>query len=382
MRSPFEWAPWALVSALATTLFSCAPGEPASHASRPELPAPARAADDIGSSVVLVAIDGVRWQDVFLGVDSDLADRYHLAKNERVDAAHLVPNLYRLMTSEGAAIGAPGVGPALEASGPNFISLPGYMEMLTGRSDSGCVSNDCGQVPFSTIADDIARSGLGTAAVITSWAGVGRAATGFAGDDTVVSVGRYEGAGRSALERDPAILRLLADGEDASPEPGHDDFRPDSHTAKIALAVLTTQTPMFLFVGLGETDEYGHRDDYRGYLRALREADATIGKIAETVFRRDRDGHPSTLLVTTDHGRSTAFSSHGQEHPESSRVWLIAAGAAIRARGWVPSDEPRRLSDLSQTIRAVVGLPLVRAPRAGHVLSELLMPSSLANRTL
>lgn len=35
--------------------------------------------------------------------------------------------------------------------------------------------------------------------------------------------------------------------------------------------------PSFLFLGLGDTDEYAHRNDYRGYLRALGHADHVVG---------------------------------------------------------------------------------------------------------
>jgi hypothetical protein len=352
---------------------ACAPHE---RASLPEVPSRSEAR----RTVVLVAIDGVRWQDVFFGVDADLAERFGLSAEERLDAAHLVPNLQRLMRREGAAIGAPDTGEAMRASGPNFVSLPGYMEMLTGRSDTGCPDNQCQQVTFSTVADDVASARLGDAVVVSSWTGVGRAATAF-DNGPLVSVGRHGGSDRARFEEDPEVARLLADGAEASPEPGYDDFRPDAHTAKIALAYLASGRPGFLFVGLGETDEYGHRNDYRAYLRALHDADRTIGVIAAAVLGLAKDGHPATLLVTTDHGRSTEFSSHGGEYPESSRVFLVAAGSGILARGLVPARF-HRLADLGQTIRALVDLPLVKAPRAGEVISELFVRTPNVARAL
>lgn len=352
---------------------ACAPQE---RASLPEVPA----RSDARRTVVLVAIDGVRWQDVFSGVDPALADRYGLSAEERLDSAHLVPNLQRLMTREGAAIGAPGAGETMEASGPNFVSLPGYMEMLTGRADTGCTDNQCRQVTFPTVLDDVASARLGDAVVLASWTGIGRAATAF-DNGPLVSVGRHGGSDRTRFDEDPEVARLLADGAEASPDPGYDDFRPDAHTGKIALAYLASGKPGFLFVGLGETDEYGHRNDYRSYLRALKDADRTIGVIADAVLSLDEGGHPATLLVTTDHGRSTEFSSHGREYPESSRVFLVAAGSGILARGFVPA-RAHRLADLGQTIRALVELPLVRGPHAGQVVSELFIPTPLTARAL
>ena len=267
----------------------------------------------------------------------------------------------------------------MEASGPNFVSLPGYMEMLTGRSDTGCTTNYCSRVRFTTIAEDIVRAGFGAAAMVTSWEGIDLAAAACP-DHVFSSTGRHGGAGRDAFREDPFVAPALDLGEHASPAPGHDDFRPDLYTAGVALAFLASVKPAFLFVGLGETDEYGHRDDYRGYLHALREADAAIGRIAEAASRLNAEGHPTTLLVTTDHGRSSAFSSHGKEHPESARVWLVATGAGIAARGRVPSYRGRRLSDVSQTIRSVLGLEPIDSPHAGNVLSELLAPNTIATR--
>jgi hypothetical protein len=331
-------------------------------------------------TVVLVAIDGVRWQDVFEGVDPVLADRAGFQPAERVDAAHLVPSLHRLMTVDGAAVGAPDTKMPMRAAGPNFISLPGYMEMLTGRTDSGCTSNTCGDVPFATIADDVAKAG-GVSAVIASWPGIMQAAATNKAH-VLMSIGRHGGENRSVFEDDPALEALLRTAETAGPEPGEDDFRRDRETGDIACAYLGLRRPNFLFVGLGETDEYAHHDDYRGYLKALHDADTMVGKLSAVVERLDADGHPSTLMVTTDHGRATGFSAHGGDHPESARVWLVAAGAGIGARGHAASDSPRRLSDVSQTIRRILGLPRASGGAAGAVMAELFagQVSALASR--
>ena len=70
-----------------------------------------------------------------------------------------MPNLHRLMGSEGLAIGAPGHGAEITATGPQFISLPGYIEIFAGRPDLGCFRNDCVPSPMRTIADEVRDSG-------------------------------------------------------------------------------------------------------------------------------------------------------------------------------------------------------------------------------
>jgi phosphopentomutase len=172
----------------------------------------------------------------------------------------------------------------------------------------------------------------------------------------------------------------LKEGEAAGPAPGHGDFRRDEVTARLALHHLRASRPRFLFIGLGETDEYGHRREYKNYLRALREADRVIGEVAAVLEGFERQGRETLLLVTTDHGRSHDFESHGAHAPESARVWLLAAGSRFVARGYARAIAPRRLADLAPTLRFALGLPKDPSAYAGEVLDELLVSSTPSRR--
>ena len=332
--------------------------------------------------LVIVALDGVRWQDVFRGVDPELARSHGVPATEVVPFRELIPNLYRLAETRGAAIGAPDQGAPISASGPNFVSLPGYMEMLTGRSPSLFRDNDCPQIPEPTLLDElVALPGVEQTqvGVVASWEGIEKAAS-IDPSRIAISVGRTSGKTRSLFLGDAEGARLLKAGEEAGPGPGHGDFRRDQATGDLALHSLRTQRPRFLFVGLGETDEYGHRRDYRNYLRALKAADATIGQVAKVLEDFERAGQQTLLLVTTDHGRSHDFETHGAHAPESARVWLFAAGSRFVARGYARAAEPRRLSDLAPTLRFAVGLPRDPSVYAGDVLDELLVSTPPSRR--
>lgn len=320
-------------------------------------------------TTVLVALDGVRWQEVFEGVEPERARDEGMSEREIVSARVLVPNLHALMDA-GAALN----GERFSASGPEFISLPGYQEMLTGRRDTGCTTNDCGHVRFPTLADDFAaRSGVSPleVAVIASWPGIEPAAARNPWRLTI-SVGRRGGVTKDLLRFDDFAVELLEAGARAAPAPGGGDYRPDQSTAAIALHYLRTQRPRFLFLSLGDTDEYGHRNDYRGYLRALSHADWVVGHIAAILAGHRREGRRATLLVTTDHGRSHDFAGHGASAPESARAWLVAAGWGIEARGLVTPPVPRRLADVAATIRTITGVGQVR--KHGAPLAELMLP--------
>jgi hypothetical protein len=284
-----------------------------------------------------------------------------------------MPNLHRVIATRGSAIGAPEHGEQMVASGPNYVSLPGYIEMLSGRP-SACQRNDCPKTEHPTIADELSertRGWAGDVAVIASWPGLAKAAARHP-DRIVVSAGRTRGATRHYLRYDRTGSELLDAGARAAPYPGYGDFRPDNLTAAIALRYLRTQRPLFLFVGLGEPDAYAHRGLYGHYLKSLRQADAVIGEIDYLLGELSAAGHATTLIVTTDHGRGARFAGHGAIAPESSRVWLVAAGAGIAARGYVVAPTERRLADIAPTLRRLIGLPDDTSPGAGSVLEELL----------
>lgn len=372
-----------MLAAVAGTVVACAPHKPGAARASDAVPSVNDSWERLESVaippprlyVVLVTLDGVRWQEVLHGVDRDLARKQSLDPSRIVSATELVPNLFRLMTERGAVLGEPDVGP-IAASGPNFVSVPGYVEILGGRRAT-CHANACPPVDARTVLDEGAAmpdASLGDVAVIASWEGIGRA-IGRGRKNVVVSVGSHGGETRDCVAVDAREKELLDAGERAGPAPGIDDFRRDEVTASLALHYFDVRHPRFLFVGLGETDEFAHQNNYDGYLTALARADAVIGELGQRLDELERAGQRTLLIVTTDYGRSDAFTDHGAAYPESASVWLVAAGDAIRARGRIRGSEPRRLADISPTIRAILGLPRDSAPGAGTVLHELLLPN-------
>jgi len=332
-------------------------------------------ADQGEGAVVLVVLDGARWQDVFVGADPQLAAE---ARTAAPTARELMPHLHALIADRGAALGAPGHGPPISASGPNYVSLPGYREIFQGRRATGCADNDCGPPRDATVVDEVADRGdaPGDAAVIASWERIERAAT-VDPSRLVLSAGRSRVSHAEALGDDEGTRELLDRGAHADPFPGYGDFRPDRMTASIALRYLETRQPRLLFLGLGEPDEYAHRGDYAGYLGSLRASDSIVGDLLAVLDRMGDRGRHTTVLITADHGRGRDYRFHGRDFPESARVWLVAAGAGIEARGLAQSLAPHRLADVAPTVRALLDLPPDISPLSGRPLEELLAPPAL-----
>jgi hypothetical protein len=306
------------------------------------------------SAVVLVVLDGVRWQEVFNGADHALARQHGVAASAWATAVDLMPNLHRLIDAEGLAIGAPGHGAEITATGPQFISLPGYIEIFAGKPDFACYRNDCVPSAMHTIADDVRDSGAADdVALVASWPNIARAASTEGG--FVLTAGRKLVDREDLLRADPATARLLDQGSRVSAWPGLGEYRPDAFTGRIALRRLAVSRPRFLFVGLGDADEYAHRNDYAGYLQAIHASDAFLGDLSTVLGSMGARGRHTTVLVTADHGRAHNFMDHGAQYPESGRVWLVAAGADVLDRGLVAASR-HTLSDVAPTVRALLGI--------------------------
>ncbi len=97
----------------------------------------------VDGPVVIITIDGVRWQEMFGGSD-----------------------LHALGMRRGAFLGAPGRG-TIAASGPNYVSQPGYEEILGGRAPR-CTDNKCGRTALPSLLDEARAAGAKVAA-FASW---------------------------------------------------------------------------------------------------------------------------------------------------------------------------------------------------------------------
>jgi hypothetical protein len=333
-----------------------------SQATRPTPSAPLSTPTD---HAVILVVDGVRWREVFYGVDPVAAEALGLPE---ADGPTLMPHLHAL-AKEGVTFGNHLLGDRFYASGPNYVSLPGYTEILTGRP-ADCQENDCEpHLPF-TIAGEATIASVSRdptspwSVVLSSWPNIAQIAPNEA---AITSTGRKAGTMRERLAIDPELALTLQLGEGPSPFPFHPDYRSDVWTGQLAIQVLKRVAPPVLFVSLVDTDEHGHALEYGAYLDALACADTLLGGFMDTA-RGLGPQHRVTFFVTTDHGRANNFKDHGRNHPESAETWLIVGGGRVGrgARRWLAPS--RHLRDIAPTIRVLLGLP----NRGGSPLPEVI----------
>lgn len=82
---------------------------------------------DHTETVIIVTLDGVRWQEVFGGVDPALATAAGMGPDMMLSASELIPNLHAL-AKVGATHGSPGTTPIVAMSKSDWRRILRHLE--------------------------------------------------------------------------------------------------------------------------------------------------------------------------------------------------------------------------------------------------------------
>ncbi len=304
---------------LLITLVLCIPFDIGCHY-LPESIAPPIVA--VEPKIVLITLDGVRWQNIFNGTES-------------LSARELLPNLYNIFVDQGMVVGRDS---SFIATGPNHISQPGYLEIMRGYPSFDCQTNNCNATLDPTIVDLFEEP-----AVIASWDTICKT-VGQKVDAIPANCGRsFRSAGWNRT--------ALYDNKDF-PEEHDSGYRPDEFTARAALEYLQYYGPQFIWISFGDTDEWAHAGDYNRYIEALKQNDRYVGLIFDRI-QSGSGAQDFTFIVTGDHGRGNDWRHHGLDF-ESAKLWLMMSGRGVPKRGFVSYGETKSLSNVLPTVKELV----------------------------
>jgi hypothetical protein len=324
------------------------------------------AAQTVTRNVVLIALDGVRWQEVFHGADSTLLARESAAARhtfwratEAARRAELMPFLWSTIAREGVIAGNRSVGSVVRVTNGRDVSYPGYDEILTGKPDPSIRNNRAGKNRHATLFDWLAgRPGF---------AGRVAAYGGWETFDDIFNRDRASFVVRAGWRAPYSPPRTADDSligrryRSASRE--FDDVAPDTLLQRVVLNDLRTARPRVLFVGFGVTDEWAHRGRYAELLRAMHVADSLIAELWRTVQSMPAYRDSTTLVITTDHGRGSSAASwrdHDERTSGADETWVAMIGPATPATGELRTGEIRA-SQIAATIAALLGEDYVSA---------------------
>jgi type I phosphodiesterase/nucleotide pyrophosphatase len=318
------------------------------------------------SNVLIVTLDGMRWQEVFGGLGADLLTKEGggvsnaAALEQQFGGAtpearreKLMPFLWGTVAREGQIFGDASRGSIARVTNGLRFSYPGYNEMLTGSPDPRISSNDRVANPNVTVLEWLNRrpAFTGKVAAFGSWAllpwilNESRSGIPSNADDRAP-------VANPASDRDRAINEFAADLPRFWAEE-----RFDAPTGLGALEYLRRNHPRVLYVMLGETDEWAHARRYDLYLDAARRNDRFIRQLWEAAQALPEYSGKTALIVATDHGRGATpetWTGHGEKVPESDRIWMAVMGPDVRPLG-IRSGVPSTQAQVAATVAALLG---------------------------
>ncbi len=334
----------------------------------------ARPAAVVARNVIVITLDGVRWQEFFGGALPALVDekvggvadldatRGRFVRSGADEARRAaMPFLWTTMGTKGQIFGDGDLDSPARVTNGLWFSYPGYNEMLGGHPDARIDSNDKIPNPNITVLEWLnGREGFkGRVFTFASWEllpyilNVDRSRLPSNGEGAPVANPRSE--------TDRLLNQFAAD---IPPYWGATRF--DAPTMAGALECLKRDKPRVLYVMLGETDEWAHERRYDLYLDAMWRSDRFIRRTWETAQALPEYQGKTALVVATDHGRGATakdWTDHGRKVPAAERVWMAVMGPDTEPLG-IRKTAPATLSQVAATIAAAVGEDFTASSRS------------------
>ena len=318
-------------------------------------------------NLIVVTMDGLRWQELFGGaVDSMIAntaltgDSLRMVENYLAPTAgerrqKLMPFFWDSLAPRGAVYGNRWEGSLVNCRNTHWFSYPGYNEILTGAADDRINSNAKSWNENETVLEWLNRQPAyaGGVAAFASWDVF----------DWIINEQRsgipvnsgYNLAEGELSEREEYLNKL----QEQAPRLWG-GVRPDFLTHNFALAYLAREHPRVVYISYGETDDFAHDGSYNRYLDAAHATDA-MWRDLWTFLQRDAQYRGKTSIIfTTDHGRGdspmTRWRGHGQDYAGSDAIWIAVVGPDTPARGEMTGAGQLYQNQVARSAAALLGL--------------------------
>jgi len=323
-------------------------------------------------NIVVVMLDGLRWEEVFRGADPKLINKKGprmLGASEKRTALVrelywqddpiqrrrlLMPFLWDTFASRGQIFGNQDLGSKSKVKNHEKFSYPGYNEALTGRPDDRHIhSNQNVSNPNITVLEWLnhKQKFQGRVAAFGAWKvfdGIfNRQRCGF-----LVNSGydRVEGESQSPQ------LELLNRLKEKAPRIWLDESF-DQLPFYTAIEYVKLNKPRVLFLGLGETDNWAHMGSYPEYLNAVHRDDQYLQELWTLLQSMPEYKDQTMLIVLPDHGRGSGplWRLHALPVPGAGQTWMAFLGPDTPPMGERRMTAPVTEGQIAATIAAALG---------------------------
>lgn len=319
-------------------------------------------------NIIFISVDGYRWEELFNGMDSALANKRQYRKTDSAALmakywaatpeerrAKLMPFFWNTIASNGQLYGNRAWGNDVNVRNAYWFSYPGRAETITGYYDPKINSNGYPDNPNTNVFEFIEKQkGFGgKVAVFASWDAVDRIVN--RNRNHLPLINPYEKVEGSGLTEAQELANEL---QDYMPKYYGDEERWDMHTYAIAKSYILARHPRAVYIDFGDPDVLAHSGRYDFYLDAAHYTDQMIGSLWNAMQRDPFYRNKTTFVICPDHGRGNGkdWVSHGTAAAGSNNTWLAVMGPDTPATGAVKTKMQLYHDQFAQTMANLLGL--------------------------
>jgi hypothetical protein len=337
-------------------------------------------------NIILITLDGFRWQEVFKGADSSYMRQQQNLKDPEVKSKYwreellerrkaLLPFFWNTIASQGQLYGNRDLGCKVDVTNDQLFSYPGYNEILTGKADNERVhSNDKFYNPNTTVLEFLnTQPGFkGKVAAFTSW-DVFPFIINDKRSGVFVSTGAFPIEGKNLTESEKMMNKLVG----TVPNP-LGDVRLDAFTFYYGMDYMKKNKPRAIYFAFDETDDFAHRREYGAYLNSAHHTDSFISELWNYIQSDPVYKDKTTMILASDHGRGNnaeRWKDHGQKVPEASQIWIAVIGPDTKGLGEMKGDGQFYQNQIAKTLAAFLGKDFKSEAGVGDVITTALSPA-------
>ncbi|GGE63010.1 type I phosphodiesterase/nucleotide pyrophosphatase [Pedobacter psychrotolerans] len=331
-------------------------------------------------NLIIVTLDGMRWQEVFRGADSAMISSKYTEDKDEVRKKYwtasledrrklLFPFLWNTIAKDGQIYGNRDLGNNEELSNPYRFSYPGYNEIFTGFPDVRMNTNDAIANPNTNVLEFLNKQKGFEGKVITfsSWERFPQ----------ILNTSRsglpvYSGYANLKNSDANARLRYLNELQHHVPHYLGDSTRLDFITYEFSKEYIKQYKPRVTYIAFDETDDMAHAGNYKFYLDRARQEDGYIKNLWEMIQADPFYKNNTTLLITCDHGRGEVpidqWRDHGANVKGAENTWFAILGPDTPPNGELKTPTIIYHKQLAQTISMLFGFNFKAA--AGHEVGD------------
>jgi hypothetical protein len=334
-------------------------------------------------NVFLITLDGLRWQEVFSGMEAALATKefgvwdtnrlrawfWRETPEERRRA--LLPFFWDTIARHGQLYGNGNRGSVARVTNGKNFTYPGFNEIFTGAPDDRIDRNEKRDNPNVSVLEWLHRQPAFAGRIV-----------GFANWDVHPYILNTRRSGipvwtgfDTNLPGAPGSRLELIQQIQQDTIPLWYDMTFDSFFFHAANEYVKERQPRVVWLALSETDEWAHEGNYEHYLQAAHNADRYISKLWQTVQKLPAYQGKTAFIITCDHGRGSGveWRNHGGGVAGADKTWLAVLGPDTPPLGERTNVPAVTHSQIAATLAALLGEDYHAAvPKSGPPIQDLL----------